>query len=273
MAALTALGGAVTVEVTESVFADERAVAVLEGLAASGVPCAIDDFGTGYSCLASLKDLPVTTVKIDRSFIKDIAADDRDFAVVEAILALANALGLDVIAEGMETAATAIRLRDAGVVRAQGFWFARPMPARELDTWLASPLRGPLRRAGAHPGPRSPGGDRRGRRSAGDARRDSHVTVFFYDDDELLRELTTYVSEGLSGLGLDRDRDGHAQSGAACRAAAAPAGAGRARGTLPGLGRRADPGSVHARRLPGPGLFEQSVGSVVRTHLTENSVL
>ncbi len=138
VAALAPLRGAVTVEVTESAFADQRAVAVLELLAAAGIPCSIDDFGTGYSCLAALKDLPVTTVKIDRSFTKDIDRDDRDVAFVDAILELAGALGLGVIAEGMETEAAAARLVAAGVVRGQGYLYARPMPADELDARLAT---------------------------------------------------------------------------------------------------------------------------------------
>ena len=187
--ALTALAGAVTVEVTESVFADERAVTVLERLAAGGVPCAIDDFGTGYSCLASLKDLPATTVKIDRSFVTDIEVDDRSFAVVEAILELAKALGLDVIAEGIQTAAAAARLREAGVISAQGFWFARPMPAGEFDTWLACRPR--PAGAAAEGGHVSQDGDSHG----------DHVAFSFDDDKELLGELTGYVSENLSGQG------------------------------------------------------------------------
>jgi len=141
VSALTAMREAVTVEVTESAFADERAVAALQLLAAGGVACTIDDFGTGYACLASLKNLPVRTLKIDRSFIQHAEVDGRDLAIIEAILALAKALNLDVIAEGIENEATAAQLRRVGVLRGQGFWLARPMPADELDAWLgAAPL-------------------------------------------------------------------------------------------------------------------------------------
>lgn len=135
---LAALTGLVTVEVTESALADERAITVLRRLAAVGVECHIDDFGTGYSCLASLKDLPAATVKIDRAFIADIETDARDLAIVKAILNLTNDLGLDVIAEGIETQPVVDLLLAAGVVRGQGYWFARPMPAVDLDAWLDS---------------------------------------------------------------------------------------------------------------------------------------
>ncbi|GLY99888.1 hypothetical protein Acsp02_71410 [Actinoplanes sp. NBRC 103695] len=135
---LAALTGLVTVEVTESAMADERAITVLRRLAAAGVECQIDDFGTGYSCLASLKGLPATVVKIDRAFIADIETDVRDLAIVKAILNLANELGLNVIAEGIETQPVVDLLLAAGVVRGQGYWFARPMPAADLDAWLDS---------------------------------------------------------------------------------------------------------------------------------------
>jgi EAL domain-containing protein (putative c-di-GMP-specific phosphodiesterase class I) len=127
---------AITVEVTESVLADRVTVAALRGLADAGVDIAIDDFGTGYSCLATLKDVPATTLKIDRSFLHHITSDDRAMAVVEAIVHLADALGLDIIAEGVETEAVAGLLRTCGVRKAQGFLYARPAPAAELSSWL-----------------------------------------------------------------------------------------------------------------------------------------
>jgi EAL domain-containing protein (putative c-di-GMP-specific phosphodiesterase class I) len=126
----------VTVEITESSLADDQVVAVLRRLADHGVDVAIDDFGTGYSCLATLRELPAATLKIDRSFLRDLDTDHRACAVFEAILQLANALGLDVVAEGIETKAIAEMLRDRGVRKAQGFLYARPMTAADLETWL-----------------------------------------------------------------------------------------------------------------------------------------
>jgi EAL domain-containing protein (putative c-di-GMP-specific phosphodiesterase class I) len=127
---------AITVEVTESVLADRDTIAALCALADAGVDIAIDDFGTGYSCLATLKDVPATTLKIDRSFLRDVTNDPRAVAVVGAIVQLARSLGLDVVAEGVETEAVASLLRESGVRKAQGFLYARPTPPAELSAWL-----------------------------------------------------------------------------------------------------------------------------------------
>ena len=126
----------ITVEVTESVLCDTHAVAVLRQLADCGIDIAIDDFGTGYSSLAALKDLPASTLKIDRMFLRDVDSDVRARAVVHAIVQLAHALGLDVLAEGVETESVAAVLRGQGVRVAQGFLYARPMPAARLDEWM-----------------------------------------------------------------------------------------------------------------------------------------
>ena len=126
----------ITVEVTEPVLCDTHAVTVLRQLAGHGIDIAIDDFGTGYSSLAALKDLPASTLKIDRMFLRDVDSDVRARAVVRAIVQLARALGLDVVAEGVETESVAVVLRGLGVRRAQGFLYARPMPAARLDEWL-----------------------------------------------------------------------------------------------------------------------------------------
>lgn len=133
---LMRLAGRVTIEVTESVMVNEAAVAQIARLAAAGIPSAIDDFGTGYSSIGALKALPVGTLKIDRSLIKDIEADLRDFEVARGVVALAHSFGLNVIAEGIETEGAALRLLEAGVVQGQGFWFARPMPGELLTQWL-----------------------------------------------------------------------------------------------------------------------------------------
>jgi len=126
-------------EITESLAMRdaEATVATLTALRALGVHVAIDDFGTGYSSLAYLKRLPVDALKIDKSFIDDLAADTADAAIIEAIIALSHTLGLLVIAEGVETVQQADRLRVLGCNLAQGYYFARPIPAEAIGLHLA----------------------------------------------------------------------------------------------------------------------------------------
>ncbi len=126
-------------ELTESTLLDSGSTTVetLRSLRALGVELAIDDFGTGYSSLSYLRDLPIDALKIDRSFVKDLKdrADDRVF--VSTIIALGHALGLVVIAEGVETEDQRAILREQGCDQAQGFFFARPeSPERFAKGWL-----------------------------------------------------------------------------------------------------------------------------------------
>ncbi len=143
-----------TLEITESsVMRDvPRALPVLERLARSGISLSVDDFGTGYSSLAYLRRLPVSEVKIDKSFVQDMAVDESDAAIVETILGLARHLQLRVVAEGVEDERTRDRLASMGCDIAQGYLFSRPLPAERFTTWLAmreQPLRrGPIRLVG-----------------------------------------------------------------------------------------------------------------------------
>jgi EAL domain-containing protein (putative c-di-GMP-specific phosphodiesterase class I) len=115
----------------------ERTMGVLARLRDLGVRLSIDDFGTGHSSLARLKHLPVDELKIDKDFVFHMDEDDRDAAIVEAAVTLAQRLSLDVVAEGVETPAAWDRLRDLGCHQAQGFLVSRPLPADDLDAWLA----------------------------------------------------------------------------------------------------------------------------------------
>ncbi|MFP5409824.1 MAG: ABC transporter substrate binding protein [Gammaproteobacteria bacterium] len=130
-------------ELTESSIMESEATG-LDGMAALrrfGFGIAIDDFGTGHSSLSRLKQLPIGELKIDRSFIRDLADDSDDAAIVQAILALSAKLGLQVIAEGVEHAGQEAFLLQHGCLRAQGFYYARPLPEAEFLDHLAAGLR------------------------------------------------------------------------------------------------------------------------------------
>jgi len=125
-------------EITESMVMDnpERATAILHELRALGVELAIDDFGTGYSSLGYLKRFPVNTLKVDRSFIKDIPTDADDVAITNAVIAMGRSLRLSVVAEGVETEQQAEFLRASGCDLMQGYLIAKPMPAADLQRFL-----------------------------------------------------------------------------------------------------------------------------------------
>ncbi|WP_221793099.1 putative bifunctional diguanylate cyclase/phosphodiesterase [Oceanobacter mangrovi] len=123
-----------TLEITEStlMYNLEQGAAMLSELRALGVRVAIDDFGTGYSSLAYLKDLPIDFLKIDRSFVKDIVDDRNDAAIANSIIALAHNLGLQVIAEGVESSDILAALESFGCDHYQGFFFAKPVEAEDI---------------------------------------------------------------------------------------------------------------------------------------------
>lgn len=129
-------------EVTESMLLKNvtENVAVLQKLGELGARIAVDDFGTGYSSLAYLKQLPIDTLKIDRTFVRDIETDPDDAAIIQAIIAMAHGLDLRVTAEGVETEGQLSALRRLGCDEYQGYLLAKPLPAAEFRTkFLASP--------------------------------------------------------------------------------------------------------------------------------------
>ncbi|MDT8383745.1 MAG: EAL domain-containing protein [Gammaproteobacteria bacterium] len=130
--------GLLEMEITESaMMADPAgALAVLLRLRALGIPLYIDDFGTGYSSLSYLKKLPVTALKIDKSFIDDMLDDAESESIVRSTITLAHELGLSVVAEGVEDAAVWARLRAHGCDAAQGYYMGRPMPVAQVEAWL-----------------------------------------------------------------------------------------------------------------------------------------
>jgi diguanylate cyclase (GGDEF)-like protein len=124
-------------EVTESLAAQDQSVqTTLRNLKSMGLTLALDDFGTGYSSLSSLHLLPVDTLKLDRSFVSDAVTSVHHRVLIEATVKVANSLGMDTVAEGIETLEQARVVRQLGCVKGQGYLFGRPMPTVELVKWL-----------------------------------------------------------------------------------------------------------------------------------------
>ncbi len=123
------------VEITESIFLDgsESTLRLLHGLRALGVRIALDDFGTGYSSLSYLQSFPFDKLKIDRSFIQNLLTRDGAIAIVHAITELANALGIETTAEGVEETAQLMELRAHGCSSVQGYLFSEPMTAADVE--------------------------------------------------------------------------------------------------------------------------------------------
>jgi len=122
------------VEITESIMMqnDQKTLALLGSIRALGIQIAMDDFGTGYSCLSYLQHYPVNCIKIDRSFVQRLGQEENARPIVGAIIALAHALGLQTVAEGVESRTQLLELADLGCDEVQGFYFGRPKPMRDV---------------------------------------------------------------------------------------------------------------------------------------------
>jgi EAL domain-containing protein (putative c-di-GMP-specific phosphodiesterase class I) len=131
--------GALTLEITEDVLMADaaRSQQVMAGLRRLGVRLSIDDYGTGYSSLSYLRALPVDELKLDRSFVGSLTSDERSAAIVRSTLQLSRDLGMTMVVEGVEDAATLRSLRVWGCDIAQGYHIARPMPGADVVPWLA----------------------------------------------------------------------------------------------------------------------------------------
>jgi len=131
----------IELEITESqlMHDPEHAVRVLRSLSSAGLRIAVDDFGTGYSSLAYLTRFPLTSLKIDKSFVADVLSDEADATIVRTVIDMAHTLRFTVVAEGVETQPQAALLRSLGCEQAQGFLFGRPMPAAEVARFMAAP--------------------------------------------------------------------------------------------------------------------------------------
>jgi EAL domain-containing protein (putative c-di-GMP-specific phosphodiesterase class I) len=146
-------GSHIEIEMTEGALIEysNQVSAVLKELKSRGIAIALDDFGTGYSSLSYLRKFPIDILKIDRSFVRDIAPQNRGQApLVDAIISMAKSLGLTTVAEGVESDMQWHFLRERGAAQAQGFLFCKPLMADDIGGWMADWVNGPLRaRAGA----------------------------------------------------------------------------------------------------------------------------
>ena len=133
-------GGCLALDVTETAYMEtpEANACTLDRLRRKGVKVSVDDFGTGYSSLSYLKRLPADVVKVDKSFVRGLGVEAEDTAIVGMIVDLAHTLGMEVVAEGVETGEQAALLTDMGCDFAQGFFFARPLPPQDIPALLSS---------------------------------------------------------------------------------------------------------------------------------------
>src|SRR5205807_8219734 len=126
-------------EIIESVVMDdpEAAIPTFKALRELGVSLAIDDFGTGYSSLSWLKHFPISTLKLDKSFVQGLGVEQADRAIAQSVVTMAECLDVSVTAEGVETAEQAAELVSLGCLSGQGYYYARPQPAEKVAEFLA----------------------------------------------------------------------------------------------------------------------------------------
>ena len=134
----------IELEITESLLLDnlEEAIGKMKTLRKLGLSFAIDDFGTGYSSLSYLKQLPISKLKIDQSFVRDVPDDINDNAIVTTIISMAHNLGMDIIAEGVETEEQVAFLEDNRCKEYQGYYFSRPLPLEQFEAILFNDVAG-----------------------------------------------------------------------------------------------------------------------------------
>jgi cyclic di-GMP phosphodiesterase Gmr len=129
----------VGIEITETAAMRdvETTTRALDAFREANFCLALDDFGTGYSSLSQLRRLKLDIVKVDRSFVNGLPADDHDVAIIEAVIAIAKSYGFEIVAEGVENLAQVAFLAGLGCRYAQGYAYAQPMPAESFGRWLA----------------------------------------------------------------------------------------------------------------------------------------
>lgn len=130
--------GSLKLELTETVLLNsiKDAADKMLKLKGIGIQFSLDDFGTGFSSLQYLKQLPLDQIKIDQSFVRDVHLSDNDRAIVQAIIAMAKSLGIDIIAEGVESADQEQQLQRQGCTQYQGYLYGKPMPSDTLDSLI-----------------------------------------------------------------------------------------------------------------------------------------
>ncbi len=135
---MSAPQGSIGLEITESVAMDDldATMAVLTRLRLKGFPVAIDDFGTGHSSLAALRRMPFSVIKIDKSFVGELATSNDSLTIVRSVIQLARDMGLTSVAEGVENAETVRLLTELGIDSLQGYYFSRPLPFDGFAAWL-----------------------------------------------------------------------------------------------------------------------------------------
>jgi len=135
--------GRLKLELTESMLIDnvDDVIAKMTQLKAHGVVFSLDDFGTGYSSLSYLKHLPLDQLKIDRAFVSELLTSANDAAIAKTVVSLGRNLGLNVIAEGVETEGQLNHLKAIGCEAFQGYWFSKPLPLPDFDIFVITRMR------------------------------------------------------------------------------------------------------------------------------------